>query len=69
MEEWPRHQIEVSGQLHAPGRFTSGETNHGTRRIGDWVGPRAGLDAVEKREISRPRRQWNPTSSDIQTIA
>jgi hypothetical protein len=38
----------VDGQLHAPGRFTPGK---GTHFIGDWVGPRTGLDGCE---ISRP---------------
>jgi hypothetical protein len=33
-----------------PGRFTSGERAFGTHRIGGWVGPSAGLDAVGKRE-------------------
>jgi hypothetical protein len=27
---------------------------------GGWVGPRAGLDAVEKTEIPWPSREWNP---------
>jgi hypothetical protein len=32
----------------SPGSFTPGERAPGTRWIGDWVDPRAGLDAVEK---------------------
>jgi hypothetical protein len=36
--------MEVSGQLHALG----------THWIGGWVGPRAGLDAVENRAIPLP---------------
>jgi hypothetical protein len=44
--------MEVSGQLHTPAalpleKFPSPVTNW----IGDWVGPRAVLDAVEKRKI------------------
>jgi len=35
----------VSGQLHAPDRFTSRERALGTHWIGAWVGLRAGLDA------------------------
>jgi hypothetical protein len=31
-----------------PRRFTTRETAPGTHWIGDWVGPRAGMDAVEK---------------------
>jgi hypothetical protein len=30
-----------------PGRFTPGEIAAGSHWIGGWVGPRAGLDAVE----------------------
>jgi hypothetical protein len=43
--------MEVSGQLHAPARFTPGERAPGTHWIGGWVGPRAGLDDVEKRKF------------------
>jgi hypothetical protein len=32
-------------------RFTPGERAPGTHWIGGWVGPRFGLDAVEKRKI------------------
>jgi hypothetical protein len=31
--------------------FTPREIAPGTHRIGGWVGPRAGLDAMEKRKI------------------
>jgi hypothetical protein len=49
-----------------PGRFTLGEIALGTHWIGGWVGPRAGLDAVEKRKIlyyrgsnpARPARRY-----------
>jgi hypothetical protein len=34
-----------------PCRFSSGETAPGTHWIGDWVGPRTGLDDVEKRKF------------------
>jgi len=33
-----------------PGRFIPGERTSGTRLIGDWVGPRVGLEAVAKRK-------------------
>jgi hypothetical protein len=33
-----------------PGRFTAGEMFPGTLRVGGWVAPRAGLDAMEKRK-------------------
>jgi hypothetical protein len=34
-----------------PGRFISGERASGTHWIGDWVGPRTGLDDVKNRNI------------------
>jgi hypothetical protein len=34
-----------------PGRLTPGERSLATHWIGGWVGPRAGLDAVEKRKF------------------
>jgi hypothetical protein len=43
----------VGGELSAsrPGRFTAGERSPGTHWRGGWVGPRAGMDDVEKRKI------------------
>jgi hypothetical protein len=46
--------MEVSGQLHAPGRFTSRERAPGTHWVGSWVGPTAVLDAVMKKIYSYP---------------
>jgi hypothetical protein len=45
-----------------PGPLYSGERTSGTgiHWIGDWVGPKAGLDAVAKRKIPNPRRESNP---------
>jgi hypothetical protein len=34
-----------------PGRFTPGEIVPGTHWIGGWVGPRTGLDDVERKNI------------------
>jgi hypothetical protein len=34
-----------------PGRFIPEERSPGTYWIGDWVGPRSGLDDVEKRKF------------------
>jgi hypothetical protein len=34
-----------------PGRFTSGERAPGTHWIGSWVGPRVGLEDVERRKM------------------
>jgi hypothetical protein len=51
----------VGGEWSASrtGRLTRGETAHGTHLIGDWVGPRAGLDDVEK--ILDPAGTRTPT--------
>jgi hypothetical protein len=42
-----------------PRRFIHGERARGTHWIGGRMGPRAGLDAVEKRKISRICRKSN----------
>jgi hypothetical protein len=60
--------MEVSGQFHAPGRFTTRERAPDTHWIGVWVGPRAGLDAVKKIKIPSPCRDSNPQSSDGDNI-
>jgi hypothetical protein len=44
---WPRHYLEVSGQLHAPAALPPGKSP-GTHFIGGWVDPTAGLDDMEK---------------------
>jgi hypothetical protein len=43
--------MEVSGQLHAPAALLPGERSLSIRWIEGWVGPRAGLDDVEKRKF------------------
>jgi hypothetical protein len=48
---WPRHWLEVSGQLHAPAALPSRKEPPGIHWIGGWVGPRGGLDDVEKRKF------------------
>jgi hypothetical protein len=40
-----------SGQLHAPAALHPGKRAPGTHWTGGWVGPRAGLDAVDKRQF------------------
>jgi hypothetical protein len=54
--------MEVSGQLHTLGAFTPGERASGIHWIGGWVGPRAGLDDVEKRKslqaVARRYADW-----------
>jgi hypothetical protein len=41
----------------------------GTHWIGGWVGPRAVLDAVVKRNIPSPPRESNPRTPIIQHVA
>jgi hypothetical protein len=48
-----------------PGRSTPRERAPGTHWIGDWVGPRAGLDPVVRRKIPSPRRDLKPRSSSL----
>jgi hypothetical protein len=48
-----------------PGRFPPRLTALDTHWIGGWVGPRAGLDAVEYRQISYPHLQSNPGHPDL----
>jgi hypothetical protein len=51
----------VSGQFHAPAALPPGETAAGTLWIGGWVGPRAGLEDVEKRKfLTLPRLELQP---------
>jgi hypothetical protein len=61
---WPRHSMEVSGQLYAPTALSQG-TNSGTHWTCDCVDSRTGLNAVERKKIlpspgieSRPSRQY-----------
>jgi hypothetical protein len=44
------------GSASRPYRFTPGEKALGTGFIDDWEGPKAGLDAVEKRKILTSRK-------------
>jgi hypothetical protein len=41
----------------------------GTHWIGGWVGTRAVLDTVVKRNISQPRRESNPRAPIVQPVA
>jgi hypothetical protein len=49
-----------------PGRFTPGERAPGTHWIGGWVGPRAGLDDVEKRKfLTLPGLELRPLGRPV----
>jgi hypothetical protein len=43
----------VAGEWSAsrPSRFTQRESVSGTHWIGDWVGPRTGLEDMERRKV------------------
>jgi hypothetical protein len=41
----------MTGQLHAHAALPTGERAPGTHWIGGWVGPRTGLDAMQRRKI------------------
>jgi hypothetical protein len=77
MGEWrysSKHSLTSAldgGQWSAsrPGRFTPRERAPGTHWIGGWVDPRAVLEAVMKRKISRPRRESNPRTPIVQPVA
>jgi hypothetical protein len=61
--------MEVSGQLHAPGRFTPRERDPGTHWIGGCVGSRAVLDEVVKRKIPSHGQESNPRTPIIPPVA
>jgi hypothetical protein len=50
------------------GRFTPGERAPGTHWIGGWVGPRAGLDDMEKKKILVPTGTRIPDPSVVQSV-
>jgi hypothetical protein len=52
-----------------PGRFTPKEGSPFTHYIGGWVGPRASLDTVVKRNIPSPRWESNPRTPIVQPVA
>jgi hypothetical protein len=45
------------------GRFTPRERASGTHWIEDWVGLKAGLDAVVRKKVPSPYQDSNPWSS------
>jgi len=57
--------MDVSGQLHAPPPLPPEEIAPGTHWLGVWVSPRAGLDAVARKNKShyRPLSRSEPRSS------
>jgi len=54
--------MEVRGQLYAPAALPPRKKS-GANLIGGWVGRKAGLEDLEKRNISCPSRDSNPGPS------
>jgi hypothetical protein len=59
----------ASGHLHGPAAVTPRERTHGTHWIEGRVGSRAVMDAVVKRKITSLRRESNPRTPIVQTVA
>ena len=61
--------MEVSGQLHATAA-SSPEKKTGTHWIGLWMGPRFGLDVLEKRKSLTPAeiRNYDLSGHSVVTI-
>jgi hypothetical protein len=56
----------VSGQLQDPAALTPGKEPPGTHWIGGWVGPRAGLDDLEKRKfLTLPGLELRPLGRQV----
>jgi hypothetical protein len=64
---WPRHYVEVSGQLHAPAALPPEKTPR-THWIGGWMDPRSSLDDLEKRKFLTPLG-LNSDPSVVQPVA
>jgi len=48
--------LALRGQLYALAYLPPGKKAFGIHWLGDWVGPRAGLDMLAKREVSAPAK-------------
>jgi hypothetical protein len=51
-----------------PRHFTPRETAPCTHWVGGWVGPRASLDTMEKRRISCPCQELNPSHQPVTVL-
>ena len=77
METWGREGIASSAFLTSttkrrfsasrPSRSNPRESPHHTYFVGDWVGPKIGLDGVVERELSCPFPVANPGVRQIPT--
>jgi hypothetical protein len=60
--------MEVSGQLHVPSALPTRKTLPVLSWMGNWVGSRAGLDAVSKEENSQSPPETKPDPA-VQPVA
>jgi hypothetical protein len=60
--------MEVNGEIHVLVVLLP-EESPGAHWVGGWVGPRTGLDAMEKRKIFCPCGESIPDSSVVQSAA
>jgi hypothetical protein len=58
--------MDVSGQFHAPLVLPPCGKSLGIYYNGCWLGPKDGLDIVEKRGIFEPNREPNPEFPAVQ---
>jgi hypothetical protein len=61
--------MEANDQIHAPAALFPGKEPRVPHWMGGWVGPRAVVDAVVKRKIPSPRRESNPRTPIVQSVA
>jgi hypothetical protein len=61
--------MEVSAQLHVPAALSPKKQPSGTHCMWGCVSPRAGVDFMEKRNISWAYRKSNPNTSVLQPAA
>jgi hypothetical protein len=65
---WPRHYYGGEWSASRPGRCIPREGARVTHWIGDWMGPRDGVDTVVKRRIPSPRRESNLDHPIVQPV-
>jgi hypothetical protein len=66
---WPRHEMGVSGQHHAPAAIYPWKRTPGTHCTGGWVGLGAGLDTEVRGKILCPCQGSNLDRPVVQSVA
>lgn len=73
LHSWPWLPMEVSDQLYAQAALSSGGKDDSTLWIGDWIGPRTGLDNEEKNcpcwESNPGRPARNPSPCQLNCLS